>query len=332
MTLWLVRAGKYGEREEFSLNNNISTIGWNIYQDLSQIDTVEALKNVVAERYPDSKENTILNWAYQIWNFVNNIQEGDLIALPMNIRSVVAVGIVKGPYQYQSTNPEGAKHTRPVEWKKEIARSRIDQDLLYSLGATQTISRPRANNAEQRMKRFIENDFSSVDKDDDNVELDIEQLAKDQILQAIKAKFKGHGLTRLTAAILEAQGYTVFTSPEGPDGGVDILAGKGILGSEQPRIAVQVKSSDEPVDVRVFRELKGIISTFNANIGLIVSLSGFKPNVIQEARKSYFEVRLWDDSDLIRLIQENYEVLGGDIKADLPLKPIWLLVPEDEAT
>jgi len=55
----------------------------------------------------------------------------------------------------------------------------------------------------------------------------LEDLAHDQIAQLISARFKGHGLTRLVEAILKAQGYTTYRSPEGADGGADILAGAG---------------------------------------------------------------------------------------------------------
>ena len=40
----------------------------------------------------------------------------------------------------------------------------------------------------------------------------------------------GHGLATLVNAILEAQGDTTHQSPEGPDKGVDIVAGRGPMG------------------------------------------------------------------------------------------------------
>lgn len=66
------------------------------------------------------------------------------------------MGRVKGPYVYNPNNPEGAKHTRPVEWFKEIPRDKIDRDILYSLGASMTVCRIQRNNAEERIVRIIE--------------------------------------------------------------------------------------------------------------------------------------------------------------------------------
>ncbi len=45
-------------------------------------------------------------------------------------------------------------------------------------------------------------------------------------------------------ALLNAQGYITFLSPEGADKGVDIMAAAGPLGFASPRICVQVKSGD----------------------------------------------------------------------------------------
>lgn len=53
---------------------------------------------------------------------------------------------------------------------------------------------------------------------------DLEEQGQDQIASLIEARFKGHNLTRLVEAILQAQGYTTWRSPEGADGGADILA------------------------------------------------------------------------------------------------------------
>ena len=65
--------------------------------------------------------------------------------------------------------------------------------------------------------------------DEATEDTDLEELARDQIAQLIISRFKGHGLTRLVEAILKAQGYTTYRSPEG-GGGADILAGAGPLG------------------------------------------------------------------------------------------------------
>ena len=79
----------------------------------------------------------------------------------------------------------------------------------------------------------------------------------------------------------------------GPDGGVDILAGKGPLGFDSPRICVQVKSGHQVSGVNVLRELQGVMQTFKADHGPLVSWGGFARPAEQEARAMHFNIRLW---------------------------------------
>ena len=41
-------------------------------------------------------------------------------------------------------------------------------------------------------------------------------------------------------------------------------------------------------------------------------------------------MRLWNQNDLIEQLLENYDRLDGDIRAELPLKPIWTVAILDE--
>jgi restriction system protein len=159
---------------------------------------------------------------------------------------------------------------------------------------------------------------------------DLEELARDQIAKITVAKFKGHGLARLVEAILKAQGYTTYRSPEGPDGGIGILAGAGPLGFGSPRLCVQVKSQDMPVESKALNELRGAMQTVNATEGLFVSWSGFKSSVYKQAASSFFSVRLWTQKELLEALFAHYDHLDEDLKAELPLKRIWTVATQEE--
>lgn len=64
-------------------------------------------------------------------------------------------------------------------------------------------------------------------------------------------------MERLIEAILQAQGYITYRSPEGVDKCVGIFAASGPLGSGRPRIYVQVKSQETPVDRQTLDQLFG---------------------------------------------------------------------------
>lgn len=334
MSLWLVRAGRHGEQEQVALDQNVVTIGWKDLPDLSGLKSKEELAELYARVYPSHGKHKVANEMGQVWRFAKEIQKGDLVALPLKTQAAIAIGEVKGSYEYKQL-ADNVKHVRSVKWIKTIPRSSFDQDLLYSFGAFMTVCQVSRNNAESRVKSLLGKvEAVTVSDDEERIPgdeiIDIEEYAKDEIIKHIGSKFRGHDLARLVEAILEAQGYTTKKSPPGPDGGVDILAAGGPLGFDTPRICVQVKSSSSPIDVRVIRELQGVMGKVNANQGLLVAWGGFTSKAIQEARDAFFSIRLWDQGELLEALFKHYEQFDDELKAELPLKRLWGLVLEEE--
>lgn len=333
MSLWLVRAGRNGEQEEGALQHGVATIGWNDLPDLSSIASREELKALYEKVYSGAKKMTIANEVGQIWSFIKRIQPNDLIVLPLKLRSAIAIGKVTGSYQYRTDLSSNIHHVHPVEWiKTDLPRTIFEQDLLYSFGAFMTVCQIQRNSAEERVRAIlIGKKITPPEDEGEEAEIiDVEQVVRDQILEFLNRKFKGHDLSRLVEAILQAQGYVTRRSEPGPDGGVDILAGAGPMGFDSPRLCVQVKSSQSPADVTVLRNLQGSMKTFGADQGLLVSWGGFNRAVLEESRRSFFTVRLWDSGDLLEAVLKNYDRLPDALHAELPLKKIWGLVLEEE--
>jgi restriction system protein len=340
MALWVARAGKYGERESYALANNVVTVGWEHVEDLTAIGDRDSLLPLLLKTYPEENPNTVKNWETQLWAFTNRFEVGDIVALPLKTQSAVAFGRITGPYRFVADAPEEAKHQRPVEWlATDVPRSKIDSDLRFSIGGAMTVFEVRRNNAEVRIRAMLEgksapqtpqaNGDDDASPSDAGAFIDLASQATDQIIDFISRYFGGHDLARLVAAVLRAQGYTARVSPPGADGGVDIVAGRGPMGFDAPRLCVQVKSGDYRVDVKELRELQGVMKNYRAEQGLIVSWGGFKQSVVQEARQLYFEIRLWDQTDLVQAVQEAYERLDDQLQAELPLKRTWVLLVEE---
>lgn len=344
MKVWLVRAGRYGEREELALEQGLAVVGWDEVGDLSGATTREAVKKLLEAAHPAASPGKIANHAGQLFTFAHQVAKGDCVVLPRKRGGVVALGVVEGPYRYR-TDLGDARHVRQVRWvRPDVPRTEFRQDLRYSLGAFMTVCRIQRNDAERRIGQMLGGGADpgpapgSVERsgggDGDggagvDEEIDVEQIARDQLLAHIESRFKGHGLARLVEAVLVAEGYKTKLSMPGPDGGVDIMAGRGALGFESPRLCVQVKSSSGPCDVSVFRGLLGVIQTFKAEQCLLVSWGGFTSAVEKEARQAYFQVRVWTADDLVEALLRNYAKLPEELQAELPLKRIWALVPEE---
>ncbi|MGI9279452.1 MAG: restriction endonuclease [Endozoicomonas sp.] len=348
MAVWLVRAGAQGQYEQKFLQENRIYLTWD---DLNlPLDSLHERSELIVhlgELYGDEKPKRLINHASQIWPFAHAMKKGDRVVLPSKTQPVVYVGQVLSDYQHQPDADNPYFHWRSVEWEANgVPRSHFSQDLLYSFGAFMTVCRIKRNNAEQRLeemarsgwapetqKQIIKSAAPATDSDDDasdeNADTNLEELAHAQIVKLIEAKFKGHSLTRLVTAILEAQGYTCWQSPEGADGGADILAGDGPMGFGSQRICIEVKSGDGQIDRPTVDKLMGAMTKFNATQGLFVAWGGFKGNVQKELASSFFRVRLWTQHDLLEQLFQHYEKLDDEIKAELPLKRNWTVATVD---
>ncbi|SHF76515.1 restriction system protein [Fodinibius roseus] len=336
MSLWMVRAGRHGEMESTAMEEGLVTIGWHNVKDVSKFQNRDELKKYLSDIDPDASKSKIANNAGQIYRFANEINVGDWVVLPLKTESTVKIGKITSDYKYdESQSIKGVKHYREVNWTESFPRSKFDQDLLYSLGAAMTVCEISRNNAEQRITNMVNGQSSIItrqisDEVEEDIPLDIDQFSRDQISKYIIRKFKGHGLTRIVEEILKAEGFYTRKAEKGPDGGVDILAGKGTLGFDTPKICVQVKSTESEADVSTLRELIGVLDNFNADFGLFVSWGGFKQSAQKLARQSFYKVRLWDADRLLDALFKHYEHFNDELKADLPLKRTWTLVIEDE--
>lgn len=338
MAIWLFRAGRIGEYENKFLNDGRIYLTWDsLSEDLLKFHSKKELFDFLVNFYANAKANAIRNWTAQVWPIAHSMQKGDWVILPSKRSASIHVGKVTGDYEFNPAAQNTFYHSRTVEWfATEIPRSNFDQDILYSFGAFMTVCKIARNDAENRIKQMAKNNWRSDHKlkekpefiEEPDVESgisDLEQLATDQIAKFLIQRFSGHKMAYLIDEILKAKGYVTYRSPEGPDKGIDILAAPEPMGFGKPRLCVQVKSGDSPVDRMTLDQLIGAMQNFNADQGLLVSWGGFKSTVNKEIPSQFFRVRLWSQAEIISEILDNYEKLDDSIKSELPLKRIWAL-------
>ena len=154
---WMVRAGAQGEREQEALNQGLVIAGWPEMGDLSQFATRKDLRVAVRSAYPDRSSTVVANWTGQLWRLVHDIEDGDLVVIPLKtVADHIAIGRIAGPYRYSEASDDWP-HVRPVEWiRKAVPRPAVQQDLLYSLGSLLTICQLRRNGAARRIAALAE--------------------------------------------------------------------------------------------------------------------------------------------------------------------------------
>lgn len=343
MAIWLCRAGKHGEHEQKFLEENRIYLTWGRLDcDLASLQNRDKLRVMLKDIYPEKKQGAITQNSSQIWAFVKKMSLGDWICLPSK-QKTIHIGEVTGPYVHIDGATSPYSHYREVKWlEQDIPRTNFDQDLLHSLGAFSTICEIRRNDAEKRIRAMQTNNWRSVDVKplvspeveeliDTEKDIDLEQIARDQVARMIAAKFSGHAMEGLVESILEAQGFTTYHTGKGADGGVDILAAPDTLGFGQPRLCVQVKSQNSPLERPILDQLVGTMQHVGADQGLLVCWGGFKKTVKQVEAQNFFKVRLWDQNDLIDQFLANYDKLDESLQAEIPLKRMWAVASQEDS-
>lgn len=340
---WVIRSGKYGERDQWALDAGVSGGGWKEVPDLTGCASREDVAEVVRSTWPSASEGMISNYTGQLWALRKRVEPGDLLVMPMKTTKKIALGRVLEGYQFRADEADPDKrHVVIAEWlRTDLPRTAVKQDLLFTLGSAMSIFTPSKNNAVARLEHLLAHgtDPGSLGVptppeggavtpeqavDEPELSANIEEVALDQITAKVSEEFAGHGLATLVAAVLEAEGYRCTVSPPGPDGGVDISAGRGPLGLDSPRLLVQVKSGGQ-IGAPVVSQLHGVMATHGAEQGLLVAWGGLSKPAREALKGQQLRVRVWESAEVVDAVLRTYDLLPEDIRTAVPLRRVWML-------
>ncbi|MBI4830974.1 MAG: restriction endonuclease [Candidatus Lindowbacteria bacterium] len=313
--VWGIHAGEAGNAEFLFLKKNYIAVGWSRVGNLQDIEPDrEAFKAKVMECYPEKKRGAIPVYAGVLYRFLCVIRPGDIVVYPSKLSRQVHIGRITGPYKYDPALLETYPNLRPVEWSRTVPRTHFTQGALYEIGSAVTLFQIR-NYAEEFIDALAGRPPEISTGEDETVVLvtkDIEETTRDFVLKQLS-----------TELMLAAMGYRARIGPEGPDGGVDIIAHKDELGFEPPIIKVQVKSTGGSVGDPVASALYGKVA--QGEYGLLVTLGKFTAQA-EAFAKSKTNLRLIDGEGLVELILQHYEQFDASYKGLIPLKRVY--VPE----
>lgn len=220
---------------------------------------------------------------------------------------------------------------RAVKWLLALPRTRFTQGALYEIGSAITMFQVKKYADEFRAALEGGKVLPPALAQDDTVSLvadEIEETTRDFILKQLSQELKGHPFADFVAHLLNAMGYRTRVAPEGPDGGIDIIAHKDELGFEPPIIKVQVKSTENSIGDPIVSALYGKVA--NGEFGLLVTLGTFTTQAKTFARGKS-NLRLLDGDDLVDLVQQHYEQFDSRYKGILPLKRVYVPEPLEES-
>lgn len=325
-TMWGIHGGQAGSADTLFLKHNMVALGWDNTGNLLDLTPDrESFKNKLAELYPKDKLAALALNAGQLFRFVHEMRTNDLIIYPSKHDKLVHIGKITSDYVYQTDGFNGYFHRRSAQWIKSLPRTQFSQGALYEIGAAMSFF--QVKNYAEEFRIAVESKAIAPSTDIDEtvafVAEEIEQTAHDFILKTLAQRLKGHPLAEFVAHLLGTMGYRTRVSPEGPDGGIDIIAHKDELGFEPPIIKVQVKSSEKSIGNDIVSALYGNVSS--GEYGLLVTL-GTYTNPARNFERGKSNLRLIDGEGLVNLILAHYEQFDPRYQGLLPLKKVY--VPE----
>jgi 5-methylcytosine-specific restriction protein B len=95
-----------------------AAIGWPEVGDLSSVLAGDNVKETIAKmliKVYHYDQNVASRKAGEVRNFAKDMDENDVV-LAANGERILGIGLVKGPYRFDTTQPEDAPHRRQVEW------------------------------------------------------------------------------------------------------------------------------------------------------------------------------------------------------------------------
>ena len=111
MTVWVVRGGRYGEREAEALDRSVLTIGFGLLGYLSDVAGREGFTDVLRELH-GGLLHQIGNYSCQVRSFVEGIQADDLVVMPRKGTGLLAMGVFAGgipvPVRQRGLRPRAA--------------------------------------------------------------------------------------------------------------------------------------------------------------------------------------------------------------------------------
>ena len=258
------------------------------------------------------------------------MKKGDLIVYPAKKERMIHIGRVTSDYNFNNSKEPKYPHHRAVEWLKKALRTNFSQGALYEVGSAISFFQVK-NYADEFIAVLEGAQQINTPSSDDSVAIvteEIEESTRDFIIKTLARDLKGHLFEDFIAHLLNQMGYRTRVAPEGPDGGIDIIAHRDELGFEPPIIKVQVKSSEGSIGEPTASALYGKVD--NSEYGLLVTLGYFTKQAINFANNKA-NLRLIDGNELVDIILIHYEKFSSKYKGILPLKSIYVPQKVDES-
>ena len=113
---WVFSPGANATNWERCKKDGIACIGWEEIGDLSQYETLDAMREAMKAKYGDASSN-YKNDGLATWEFCREMKPGDIIYAKQGRNKVLGRGVVESDYIYDTSYPDN-NNVRKVRWEK----------------------------------------------------------------------------------------------------------------------------------------------------------------------------------------------------------------------
>ena len=276
-SVWVLRV-KASAHVQSCLALGMAPVDVGVREDISSHSSFEEFMEEVRLALPDLPIKKAESRAQNLMDLVLNVGEGDMVIVH---GPVLFSAKCTGKVVSDATGTPCLSFEDPVDH----LNTALPEDIKNSLKAHITLSRSQAPDVFTRLSLIR----------DVGEDLGASALSEAQRLGSL---MEAHQLAHLVADLLQTDGYRCRVSPPGPDGGVDIYAGKGLLGLGDS-LLVQVKSGKQVVSGPQVHQILGKLLECGSSATLIVSWSGFTAESQAIIRKNPFRTVAWDYNDIL---------------------------------
>jgi restriction system protein len=268
-----------------------------------------------------------------------------LVIYPYKPDSTLNFGRIAGDYYYEAS-ADLHRNRRKVEWLKTgIPRAKFSKGARYEIGSAVTLFRVKSHDRE--FLDFVEgtatpaspvispaavsvDDAAAQAEDEPNAER-IEEYTRDFVIETLLKELDGPRFEHFVAHLMRAMGYRANVTQVSGDGGVDVIAHRDPLGLEPPIIKVQCKRVIGSMGAPDVHKLTGTLAPGGSELGLFITLGTFSKDAIHIGRTRQ-DLRLINGSEFVDLVLEHYEKLGSEWKRLLPLRRLYVVDRDPEAS
>jgi len=311
MKVFMVRAD-FGKYTDAFLANEYVGIGWfeSKKYSINELNNRDNIIKLYREFYPESADGTVFQNSGQIFRFINEINNGDIVITPYNDLRLL-IGKVQSEAFFKKDETSSFYYRRKVEWfKKFINRQNYSIPLQNTLRSSLTVFNvSQVHEVLDSVGIFMPEEIKKEKK-----------VESDGIYESIKEKFlelDAEEFEQLVSYVLQSLGFEA-TQEVGKvgDGGIDFEGELNVMGIASINLQVQVKRyTDAVIREKEIRNFRGALKRDYQ--GCFITLSRFNKKAVESATDpEKVLIKLINGRQFIDIFIEQYEKITDAIYSD----------------